>query len=144
MGAGWVAKRSQGSWKQVGLQGQNRSWRICWKVQSVSCGSRLFTEVWPGLWRDFLSCCKIGICRALIAFSVQQHLQLHQVYVTTAFLNGQLEEEVYTKQPDGFVAPGNEHLVCRLKKSIYGLKQSPCCWNSSLTVISKRWDSSKW
>ena len=33
------------------------------------------------------------------------------------------------KQPDGFVVPGNEHLVCRLKKSIYGLKQSPSCWN---------------
>ena len=67
--------------------------------------------------------------RALIAFSAQQGLQLHQVDVTTAFLNGQLEEEVYMKQPDGFVAPGNEHLVYRLKKSIYGLKQSPRCWN---------------
>ena len=67
--------------------------------------------------------------RALIALSVQQGLQLHQVDVTTTFLNGQLEEEVYMEQPDGFVAPGNEHFVCRLKKSIYSLKQSPRCWN---------------
>ena len=61
------------------------------------------------------------IC-ALIALSVQQRLKLHQVDVTTAFLNGQLEEEVYMTQPEGFVVSGKEHLVCKLKKSIYGLK----------------------
>ena len=36
------------------------------------------------------------------------------------------------KQPEGFVEEGNEHLVCRLKQSLYGLKQSPRCWNSTL------------
>ena len=41
-------------------------------------------------------------------------------------------EEVYMKQPDGFVEQGKENLVCKLKKSIYGLKQSPRCWNYSL------------
>ena len=76
--------------------------------------------------------------RTLIATSVQQGLQLHQVDVTTAFLNGKLEEEVYTKQPEGFVVPGKEHLVCKLKKSIYGLKQSPRCWNSTLHNHLKR------
>lgn len=59
---------------------------------------------------------------ALIALSVQQGLKLHQVDVTTAFLNGELEEEVYMTQPEGFVVSGKEHLVCKLKKSIYGLK----------------------
>ena len=67
--------------------------------------------------------------RTLIAMSVQQGLQLHQVDVDTAFLNGELEEEVYMQQPEGFITPGKEHLVCRLKKSIYGLKQSSRCWN---------------
>ena len=52
-------------------------------------------------------------------------LELDQVDVTTAFLNGELEEEVFMKQPDSYVNPGEEHLVCRLKRSIYGLKQSP-------------------
>ena len=52
--------------------------------------------------------------------------------VTTAFLNGELEEEVYMKQPEGFAAKGQEDLVCKLKRSIYGLKQSPRCWNSAL------------
>lgn len=70
--------------------------------------------------------------RALIALAVQNDLELHQIDVTTAFLNGELEEEVYMKQPEGFIKRGKEHLVCKLKRSIYGLKQSPRCWNSVL------------
>ena len=66
----------------------------------------------------------------MIGKAVQHGLKLHQVDVTRAFLNGKLEEEVYMRQPEGFVAKGQEHLVCKLKKSIYGLKQSPCCWNT--------------
>ena len=70
--------------------------------------------------------------RALLALSVQFGLQLHQVDVTTAFLDGELEEEVYMQQPKGFSREGEEHLVCKLKKSIYGLKKSPRCWNTAL------------
>ena len=76
--------------------------------------------------------------RTLIATSFQQGLQLHQVDVTTAFLNGKLKEEVFMKQPEGFVVPGKEHLVRKLKKNIYGLKQSPRCWNSTLHNHLKR------
>ena len=70
--------------------------------------------------------------RTLIALAVQNGLILHQVDVTTAFLNGELKEEVFMRQPEGLVTKGQEHLVCRLKRSIYGLKQSPRCWNSVL------------
>ena len=42
--------------------------------------------------------------------------------VKTAFLNGNLEEEIYMKQPEGFIAKNQEHMVCKLKRSIYGLK----------------------
>ena len=52
--------------------------------------------------------------------------------VATAFLNGTLGEEACVEQPEGFVVKGQEGLVCRLKKSIYGLKQSPRCWNSAV------------
>ena len=52
--------------------------------------------------------------------------------VSTAFLYGELSEEVYMRQPEGFVESGQENLVCRLKHSIYGLKQSPQCWNHAL------------
>ena len=75
--------------------------------------------------------------RTVIALAVKKGLKLHQMDVTTAFLNGELEEEVYMKQPEGFVADGQEHLVCKLRKSIYGLKQSPRCWNSALNVQLK-------
>ena len=70
--------------------------------------------------------------RTVIALAVQNGLKLHQMDVTTAFLNGELNEEVYMKQPEGFVAKGHEDLVCKLKRSIYGLKLSPHCWNSAL------------
>ena len=52
--------------------------------------------------------------------------------VTTAFLNGILEEEIFMQQPEGYVKTGDENKVCKLKKSIYGLKQSPRCWNKRI------------
>ena len=70
--------------------------------------------------------------RTLIALAVQKGLRLHQMDVTAAFLNGDLKEEVYMKQPEGFIKEGKEHLVCRLKHSLYGLKQSSRCWNFAL------------
>ena len=75
--------------------------------------------------------------RVLIALSIQYGLKLHQVDVTTAFLNGNLEEEVYMKQPQGYFDEGEEHLMCKLKKSIYGLKQSSQCWNTVLDSCLK-------
>lgn len=70
--------------------------------------------------------------RTRTALSTQNGLQLHQIDVTTAFLNGSLEEEDYMQQPKGFVKSGEEHLVCKFNKSIYGLKQSPRCWSTTL------------
>jgi len=52
-------------------------------------------------------------------------LELEQLDVKTTFIHRELEEEIYMKQPEGFVVSGKEQLVCRLKKSLYGLKQAP-------------------
>ena len=54
--------------------------------------------------------------RIVIALAVQFGLKLHQMDVTTAFLNGELKENIYMKQPEGYAAKGKEHLVCKLKK----------------------------
>jgi hypothetical protein len=61
----------------------------------------------------------------LVALATFNDLLIHQMDVKTTFLNGELDEEIYMKHPDGFVAPGQENKVCRLKKSLYGLKQAP-------------------
>nr|GFC17870.1 zinc finger, CCHC-type [Tanacetum cinerariifolium] len=55
--------------------------------------------------------------------------------VKTTFLNGDLDEEVYMKQPEGFVMPGNEHKVCKLVKSLYGLKQAPKHWHQKFDEV---------
>ena len=55
-------------------------------------------------------------------------MQLEQMDVKTTFLHGNLEELVYMVKPEGFIQPGQEHLVCKLRKSLYELKQSPKQW----------------
>ena len=70
--------------------------------------------------------------RMLMAVATEEDMHVHQMDVTTAFLYGDLEEEVYLQQPEGAAIPGQEHMVCKLKKSLYGLKQSPRCWNTRL------------
>ena len=66
--------------------------------------------------------------RLILAIVASLDLELHQMDVKTAFLNGELDEEIYMEQPTGFVEEGNKHKVCKLLKSIYGLKQSSRQW----------------
>ena len=75
--------------------------------------------------------------RALLAFAVQKKMLIHQMDVVAAFLHGDLEEDIYMEQPEGYVIPGKEDMVCKLKKSLYGLKQSPRCWNQAFTESLK-------
>jgi hypothetical protein len=66
--------------------------------------------------------------RVLLALVAQFDLELVQLDVKTAFLHGDLEEDIYMTQPDGFKVAGKENLVCKLNRSLYGLKQSPRQW----------------
>lgn len=71
---------------------------------------------------------KMTTLRCVLALVARDDLILHQMDVKTAFLHGDLHEEVYMSQPEGFIEKGKEQLVCRLRKSLYGLKQAPREW----------------
>ncbi len=58
----------------------------------------------------------------MIALATKYDWKLHQLDVKSTFLNGDLKEEIYLVQPEGFVKKGQEHLVCRWTKALYGLK----------------------
>lgn len=75
---------------------------------------------------------RISSIRILIVLASVYKLFIHQMDVKTAFLNGDLEEEIYMIQPKGGVVPGQEHKVCKLVKSLYGLKQAPKQWHEKL------------
>ena len=66
----------------------------------------------------------INSIRIVLAITVRS-FELHQMDVKTTFLNGDLDEEIYIEQPEGFFSPGQEKKVCKLVKSLYGLKQTP-------------------
>jgi hypothetical protein len=68
------------------------------------------------------------IC-VLVALAACHDLLIHQMNVKTVFLNGELDEEIYMKQLGGFLAPGQENKVCRLRKSLYVLKKAPKQWH---------------
>ena len=67
---------------------------------------------------------RIASIRLLLALVAHLDLEMFQMDVKTAFLNENLKEEIYIDQPIGFISKGQEDNVCRLKISIYGLKQS--------------------
>ncbi|GJW93471.1 retrotransposon protein, putative, ty1-copia subclass [Tanacetum coccineum] len=71
----------------------------------------------------------IRAIRILIAIAAFYDYEIWQMDVKTAFLNGYLNKEVYIKQPEGFVNQKFPNQVCKLKRSIYGLKQASRQWN---------------
>jgi hypothetical protein len=72
---------------------------------------------------------RLTTIRVLLSLAASHGLLVLQMDVKTAFLNGELEEEIYMDQPDGFVAEGQEGMVCKLIKYLYSLKQVPKQWH---------------
>ncbi|GJU73085.1 retrovirus-related pol polyprotein from transposon TNT 1-94 [Tanacetum coccineum] len=82
---------------------------------------------------SFAPVARLEAIRIFIANAASKNMIVYQMDVKTAFLNGELKEEVYVHQPEGFVDPERPHHVYRLKKALYGLKQAPRAWYDTLS-----------
>lgn len=85
----------------------------------------------------FAPVARLDTIRLILAMAAQRRWQVHHLDVKSAFLNGDLKEEVYVAQPPGFINKNQEHKVYRLKKALYGLKQAPRTWNQHLDLCLK-------
>ena len=78
---------------------------------------------------------RIETIRLVIILAASYGWEVHHLDVKTAFLHGELKEEVYVSQPEGFEIKGKEDKVYKLKKALYGLRQAPRAWNIKLNRI---------
>nr|GEY35012.1 hypothetical protein [Tanacetum cinerariifolium] len=92
---------------------------------------------------SFVSVARLEAIRIFFAFAALMNMVVYQMDVKTAFLNGNLREEVYVSQPEGFVDPDNHNHVYKLKKALYGLKQAPRAWYDMLSSFLISQDFSK-
>ncbi|GJT11021.1 retrovirus-related pol polyprotein from transposon TNT 1-94 [Tanacetum coccineum] len=86
-----------------------------------------------GFEESFAPVARIKAIRIFIANAASKNMTIYQMDVKTAFLNGELKEEAYVSQPEGFVDPDHPIHVYRLKKALYGLKQAPRGWYDTLS-----------
>nr|GEZ45537.1 retrovirus-related Pol polyprotein from transposon TNT 1-94 [Tanacetum cinerariifolium] len=92
---------------------------------------------------SFAPVARLEATRIFLAYATHKNMVVYQMDVKTAFLNGNLREEVHVSQPDGFVDPDNPNHVYKLKKALYGLKQAPRAWYDMLSSFLLSQDFSK-
>ncbi|GKE38860.1 retrovirus-related pol polyprotein from transposon TNT 1-94 [Tanacetum coccineum] len=92
---------------------------------------------------SFALVARLEAIRIFLVFASHMNMVVYQMDVKIAFLNGNLREEVYVSQPDGFVDPDNPNHVYKLKKALYGLKQAPRAWYDMLSSFLISQDFSK-
>ncbi|GKC28260.1 retrovirus-related pol polyprotein from transposon TNT 1-94 [Tanacetum coccineum] len=100
------------------------------KARLVAQGFR--QEVGINFEESFAPVSRIEVIRVFIAIVTNKNMTIFQMDVKTAFLNGELKEEVYVSQPEGFVDQDNPSYVYKLKKALYGLKQALRAWYDML------------
>ncbi|GJW58596.1 integrase, catalytic region, zinc finger, CCHC-type containing protein [Tanacetum coccineum] len=101
------------------------------KARLVAQGFRQEEEI--DFEESFAPVARIEAIRIFVANAAHKNMKIYQMDVKTAFLNGELKEEVYVSQPEGFVDQDNPSHVYKLKKALYGLKQAPHVWYDMLS-----------
>ena len=81
----------------------------------------------------FAPVAKMDFVHLVLAISASRNWEVHHMDVKYAFLHGYLHEDIYMKQPEGYISDSS--LVCKLKKSLYGLKQAPEEWYSKVDAF---------
>nr|GEX87309.1 hypothetical protein [Tanacetum cinerariifolium] len=92
---------------------------------------------------SFAPVARLEAIRIFLAYAAHKNMVVYQMDVKTAFLNGNLREEVYVSQSDGFVDQDNPNHVYKLKKALYGLKQASRTWYDMLSSFLLSQDFSK-
>ncbi|GJX68170.1 retrotransposon protein, putative, ty1-copia subclass [Tanacetum coccineum] len=101
----------------------NKVWKLVVLPPNAKVVKRFHSE------EIFSPVADIRAIRILIAIAAYYDYEIWQIDVKTAFLNGFLEEEIYMEQPEGFIDPNHPSKVCKVQRSIYGLKQASRSWN---------------
>nr|GEU39781.1 retrovirus-related Pol polyprotein from transposon TNT 1-94 [Tanacetum cinerariifolium] len=112
-----------------------------YKARLVACGYR--QEEGIDFEESFALVARLEAIRIFLVYAAHKNMVIYQMDVKTTFLNGNLREEVYVSQPDGFVVPDNPNHVYKLKKALYGLKQAPRAWYDMLSSFLISQDFSK-
>ncbi|KAL8115369.1 hypothetical protein AgCh_022017 [Apium graveolens] len=117
IGCKWVYKR------KIGIDGQVETY----KARLVAKGFK--QRQWIDFDETFSPVALLKSIRILLAIAAYYDYEIWKMDVKTAFLNRELEEELYMTHQEGFLSKGNEHLVCKLLRTIYGLRQASRRWN---------------
>nr|GFA54742.1 retrovirus-related Pol polyprotein from transposon TNT 1-94 [Tanacetum cinerariifolium] len=131
----------------IGQLSRPVSTRLQLHEQALFCYYDAFlTSVEPkteSILKSFAPIARLGAIRIFLAYAAHKNMVVYQMDVKTAFLNGNLREEVYVSQPDGFVDQDNPNHMYKLKKALFGLKQALRTWYDMLSSFLISQDFSK-
>nr|GFA73562.1 retrovirus-related Pol polyprotein from transposon TNT 1-94 [Tanacetum cinerariifolium] len=132
---------TQSCWIEAMQEELNEFERLENKARLVARGYR--QEKGIDFEESFALFSRLEAIRIFLAYAVHKNMVVYQMDVKTVFFNGNLREEVYVSQPDGFVDQDNPNHAYKLKKALYGLKQAPRAWYDMLLSFLVSQDFSK-
>jgi len=102
------------------------------KYKAMLVARRFLQKYGQDYYEVYAPVARMETIRLIVAIAVKSNRSMYQLDVKFAFLNGELEEEIYVNQPPGFKIKGKEEYVYKLNKALYGLKQAPRAWSKKI------------